>query len=571
MGEIKDYYSKNKLLCSLILVFSLTVMCMLLMFNFKGHDYPYHIQRMASIADEIKTKGLGAFPIRVYSANEYGLGYGSPLFYGDIFLYPFAYLILLGLNAVYAYRIMTVILYVFCFFNTYFVVKQVSKNIQTALMAACLYTFSAYFAVDIFIRSAIGEAIAFAFFPLVAYGFYCTVINTDMPKKHRIFLAVGMAGIILSHLISTVVAAVFIAIFLILYNKNWRNDKSILLNFFALSLLTAALSAFFIFPFLEQIITTKFYATGGKKWNSANCGMPWASWIAPHGFWKLHMDKFPNLAKNAWYPGSYGFMIVTLFAIWIFNFKKLKHRVPIALLITGIAIVLIIMGKIIPLKYTHKLFDFMRLPWRTLLFCTAFMSIFGAYAVHKLNSKLINYILMIMLIIPFFIVSVSSYKIIKVEIPNMASKYTLTSDQIGTGYEYLPLKLTKTAERNFNKYLQSSEKRIIPNKNIPVTNYTNDGHGTITFSFNGNKYNSAAFEAPLLYYKGYSAVDTGTGEKYKITESNRGFVNINVNNTKSGNIILQYTGTPVQHISDIISIVSMAALLIYVLKKSPNK
>lgn len=567
MKDLYEYYKENKAQCLVLAALALTAAVMMLMFNFKGHDYPYHIQRMASIAEEMRLKGISAFPIRIFSTNEYGYGYASPLFYGDIFLYPFALMIILGLNAVYAYRFMLISLYVICFFGMYFAAKQISKRTDTALMAACLYAFSAYFAVDIFIRSAIGEAFAFAFCPYAAYGFYCTIINPEMPKKHRLFLVLGMTGMILSHLISTVVTTVLMAVFLIVYCKNWIHNKRLIIDFALLALLTAAVSAFFVFPLLEQMASSKFYATAGTKWNSANYALSWYGWIAPHGFWKLRMDRFYEAAMAGWYPGGFGFMIVTLLAVWLCNIKKLKKHMPVALMITSAVIVCIIMGVPIPLKYTHKLFDFMQFPWRTLLFVTLFTSIFGAYAVHELRSKAVNRILTVMLIIPFLIVSVSSYRIIHLEIPNMADKYELTSDNIGNG-EYLPYELTQAADgKDFNEYLRSLRKCVTSsNPNIDVYNYENDDHGTVEFSFRNNNYANSVFEVPLLYYKGYSAKDTETGDKYKVSVSDKGLVEVEAGAVQSGSVIVRYTGTVVQHISDIISVLTVAILLIYISK-----
>ena len=570
MRELKAYYRENKIFCILLAALAAAVAVTLLSVNFKGHDYPYHIQRLASIADEIRAKGIGAFPIRVFSANEYGYGYASPLFYGDIFMYPFALLVLLGLNAVYAYRIMLVSIYALCFFGMYFAAEQISKNTRTAVMTASIYTFSAYFAVDIFTRSALGEAFAFAFCPYTAYGFYCTVINPDMPKKHRLFLVFGMTGMILSHLISTVVITVLMAVFLLIYHKNWIRDKKIIINFILLAALTLALSAFFVLPFLEQICSSEFYATAGTHWNSESYGLPWISWLAPHGFWKLHAaERFPDIAKGVWFPGAFGFMLVTLTVIWLLNFKKLKDKTPVGLLIASIAITLIITGKIIPLHYTHKLFDFMRLPWRLFLFATFFLSIFGGYAVHVLKSKAVDRILLAMMIIPCFIVVFSSYQIIEAEIPNMKDKYELTSDSIGTGYEYLPYKLTQTAQSDFNGYLRSIEKTAVPdNPAIMVTDFEDDGYGRISFSFSGNTGQDTSIEAPLLYYKGYSAVDEASGVKYKVSESDRGFVNVNIADAETGEVKVKYTGTPIQHIADIISILTLAGILLYLFKPS---
>ena len=56
--------------------------------------------------------------------------------------------------------------------------------------------------------------------------------------------------------------------------------------------------------------------------------------------------------------------------------------------------------------------------------------------------------------------------------------------------------------------------------------------------------------------------------KYKVSESDRGFVNVNIADAESGEIKVKYTGTPIQHIADIISILTLAGILLYLFKPS---
>lgn len=566
MSDLKQYFRENKIFCTILILFSVMLFCILLMFNFKGHDYSYHLQRIGSIAEEIKFKGLGAFPIRIYSTNEYNYGYASPLFYGDILLYPVAILSLLGLNAVYGYRIMLVVLYSACFFNMYYCTKQISKNVQTSIICAVIYAFSSYFALDLFVRSALGECFAFVFLPLACYGYYCTIINPDMPKKHRLFLVFGMAGLLLTHLISTTLIAIFMVIFGLVYYKNWIKNPKILINFTLLALLTAALCAFFVFPLLEQMLTAKFYTTEHTLYQFEHWKLRWASWIGPHAFWKLQGDRFPQLRDGLWFAGGFGWMLVTLIAIWGFNAKKLKNQLMVSLLAASLILILMAQGLIIPLNKLQKVIGFMQFSYRILLICTLFMSIFGAYAVHTLKNKKINMLLLIVSIISCMLIVVTSYKIIHKECPSMTNEYTLTTDQIGKG-EYIPNELVESlSDTNFSKYCQNRGNRVDVNHRDVNFSHSNDEHGKIELTFSGNHYDDTAFELPLLMYKGYSAVNEETGEKYDVSASEHGLVNVNVGDEQSGKVIVRYTGTIIQHISDVISILTIILLLIYFFK-----
>ena len=55
----------------------------------EGHDLRFHLYRLVGIVDGLKDHQL---PVRVYPIANNDFGYGTPLFYCDYFLYPFALL-----------------------------------------------------------------------------------------------------------------------------------------------------------------------------------------------------------------------------------------------------------------------------------------------------------------------------------------------------------------------------------------------------------------------------------------------------------------------------------------------
>ena len=59
-----------------------------------GDDGGFHIGRIQTLADDIET---GQFPDKMYMSMSAGYGYPAGIMYPDLFLYPFAFLRILGL------------------------------------------------------------------------------------------------------------------------------------------------------------------------------------------------------------------------------------------------------------------------------------------------------------------------------------------------------------------------------------------------------------------------------------------------------------------------------------------
>ena len=133
-----------------------------------GQDIEYHAERIAAIAQEMKIHP-GIY--RIYTTNSGGYGYASPLFYGDIFMYPAAFLVALGVDIAIAFRLFLASIMLASYLSMYFCVNSVWGR-RTAVLAAYLYAFSPILLADIFIRFAVGEALAFVFLPIVLLGFY---------------------------------------------------------------------------------------------------------------------------------------------------------------------------------------------------------------------------------------------------------------------------------------------------------------------------------------------------------------------------------------------------------------
>ena len=103
----------------------------LLIWNFLpfGDDIAFHLQRLDALSQEFRLGvDLSDFPFRVYTTTLDGYGYGSPLFYGDIFLYPFALLSSLGVSVYTAYRLLLIAMLLGSYLSLRLLMREVTSS-----------------------------------------------------------------------------------------------------------------------------------------------------------------------------------------------------------------------------------------------------------------------------------------------------------------------------------------------------------------------------------------------------------------------------------------------------------
>ena len=125
-----------------------------------GHDTMFHVLRIENLAEAIRHHDF--FPQMFPNMNN-GYGYGIPLFYSNTFLYLPAVLNALGLNIIICYKIFILFVIAGAEFICFFSMYQITGNRYTSLIITLFYLGSAYFAIDIYVRAAIGELLAYIF------------------------------------------------------------------------------------------------------------------------------------------------------------------------------------------------------------------------------------------------------------------------------------------------------------------------------------------------------------------------------------------------------------------------
>ena len=243
-----------KILCVLILISILAFLPYMLTGIIPGHDFDYHFMRIEALANELR---YGQFPVYMESLWIGNYGYPASLYYCDFFLYIPALLRLAGNSFNAAYKIFVFLVNLLSAFLAFLSFRKVFGKKKLSLILTCAYVCSPYRLVDIYIRNAVGEYCAISFLPLVFAGLYGIITAEPKHQDFRSvlrsyipFLSFGMAGIILSHVLTVEIVAVILVMVCLFSIRKLLNIHKILALFRAV-LQCILLSMAFTVPFLD--------------------------------------------------------------------------------------------------------------------------------------------------------------------------------------------------------------------------------------------------------------------------------------------------------------------------------
>ena len=166
----------------------------------------------------------------------------------------------------------------------YWFLYLLTKSKLAALTGSVLYLWAPYRFVDIYVRAALGEAWTFVFIPLLFASIYGLATKA---KKYGYWLefTLGLAGMILSHMMTLIVFAVPLLIWLVIWFI--KSPKKLAYTVFCVSsgLASILLTIYYWFPASYERSFTRFNDTIGA-------------------YYKDHFVTFKQLLYSPW---GYGF------------------------------------------------------------------------------------------------------------------------------------------------------------------------------------------------------------------------------------------------------------------------
>ena len=208
------------------------------------HDGQDHVARIANFYQSLSEGNI----IPRWAGNL-NWGYGHPIL---MFLYPLpsyaaSLFHLLGFSLVDSVKLVFAVAFIASGVTMYFWLREFLGE-TSAIVGSIIYNFAPYRFVDLYVRGAIGEHVAFIFPPLICYFLLKTAKESRFNRFYFVGASMSLAGLILSHnalLLMFLPFVILYGIYLIFNAKNKKLVASIYLLFASLGF---GLSFFFLYP-----------------------------------------------------------------------------------------------------------------------------------------------------------------------------------------------------------------------------------------------------------------------------------------------------------------------------------
>lgn len=534
---------------------------------YSAHDINVHVFRIIGTVVALHEM---QFPPFIAPNLAGGFGYAWNIFYPPLSAYiPAIFKIILPtyIGALKLFIFLTTFLsgiFMFRFAKDYF------KSTNGALLASILYLTAPYRLVDIYIRGALGEVLAFVFIPILFHGLY-DLLYED--KKKSYYITIGATGLILSHNISALICFI-IAIFYLLFNikkvLNAKVFKMIVVN----GLFIIGITLFFIVPLLEQKIFGNYVVFIPDRMGSIKQLTDHSVYLHQLLFGEFKWGGSLGLSDvKDELTFTLGLQIVLPLLITPVIYSKINNKNKyFSILVIGI-FATFATTVFFPWDIMPEFFSFIQFPWRLLMISVFFFSVIAAQNMNLFFNKLDTKNIFILMIIIFIYISPlinltrNNPNISDIDFNN--TKITQENFQVSSDRafnEYLPVNAFKNPEYVINR----NNKVKVLSGDIEINTEKNDmGKYTIRVDSSG----SSQIELPSLFYVGWNAKIINGSENIKINtfETENGFVGLEIPDQFKGTINVQFSGTKYTKIAYLISLISILLFIIYIWKSKRVK
>ena len=504
---------------------------------FNGDDLAFHLARIEGLAQSISS---GEFLPRINYFLAEGMGYPTGIFYPELFLYPGAILRYFGFSVVTSYQLYLILLNFVTFVIAYNCFYSVNKSKWGAFLFSVIYGLSSYRMSDVLYRAALGESLAFLFFPLIYVGIY-QIIYGD--KKKWWILAFGMTGLLYSHPLSAVLSCLFLLVYCLTSIIPLIKNKARLLRLALATVTAALLSADIWLPMLEQVLFQKLRMQEVSMFYLAKEAQS--------------LGEYLSIASNNIGYNNIGVLIPMGMLIGLIYLKK-ENKENQRLLFIAILFFFLATSYFPHASFHETFFNAIQFPWRYFLIVTFLVCWFVADSlvkVKKIEFKTKTILVSLLLLLTIGLNLQNQLQLTQFR-PTTAKQFEqLDGTSLGYGKEFLP--------SGMEAWATPTNLLSEPQDHVKITNMSRNDNA---FFLHYNASSSTRLIYPILYYKGYVAEVNGTekavedAENYKGTNMH-GLVQVTVKG--KGTVLVWYKGTIIQKISRLISLISLISIILY--------
>ncbi|TSC88440.1 MAG: hypothetical protein G01um101416_108 [Microgenomates group bacterium Gr01-1014_16] len=318
-------------------------------------------------------------------APDAGIGYGEPLFnfYGQFPYWLGTIFRLSGFSVLTSVKSVFILSLVLSGISMYFLSKQFWGE-KGAFVSALFYVYAPYRAVDVWVRGALPEALAFIFFPLILLS---------IEKKKYIIFSLLLAALLITHNLSLFMFMPFLGFWWFVRSRDWK--------FIPAGLLSLILGSFYLLP---VIFESKLVSLNQITADYYNYSLHWTT------LRQLFISNFWGYGGSTWGPndtmsfsaGHLHWIVAIILAVVVI--LRRSRRTPLLFFIAlGFIALFLTHGKSEIFWKTILGLPFVQFPWRFLSMSTLFLSLSaGAITVFTKNIQIPVVLLLIIINIGFF-------------------------------------------------------------------------------------------------------------------------------------------------------------------------
>lgn len=475
-------------------------------------------------------------------------GYSWNIFYSPLTAYMSVMFRIFNFSYVNCLKLCMFVIVLLSGLTMYKLTFRITKNKKLATLASIIYILAPYRITDMYTRTALAELASFIFIPIVFEGLY--IIVNEEKKSYK--LALGAAGLILTHQVIAMYTAIICFVYLIVFFKKLKS-KTVLKNIGVNLLFCILMTSFYWVGLLQHYFSTSYEVFVPGRMEREEVLI----------FYKAKFSQLFITNSEQTMIYEVGLLSVIGLILTPIAYKKIPEeykKTYMFFLITGVILIGMTLS-IFPFEKLPQALTMLQFTFRLFTFTSFFFAFVVAtnFAILIKNFKTLDIVVLltisILLLVPYKSKLDFNLKDNEERLIN-GVRITENTGRVHAGMasmEYLPTKAFKNLKYIANR---KDEVIVLDNDEAVISDYTKQASNMNCKISNINK--ETTIELPYIYYLGYRVY--ANGQEITYTESDNGFIQINI--AKDSQIKVKYLGTNEMLISYAVSIISFATIIV---------
>lgn len=542
-------YCKEKEIINYILIIIASIIISIPLANKSLNIYRDDgIQHICRIIGTEQTLADKQFLPMIMSNLCNNFGYSWNIFYSPLTAYMSVVLRIFNFSYVNCLKLCMFVIVLLSGITMYKFALRITKNKKLATLASIIYILAPYRITDMYIRTALAELASFIFIPIVFEGLY--IIVNEEKKSYK--LALGAAGLILTHQVIAMYTVIICFAYLIVFFKKLKS-KTVLKNIGVNLLFCILMTSFYWVGLLQHYFSTSYEVFVPGRMEREEVLI----------FYKAKFSQLFITNSEQTMIYAIGLLSVIGLVLTPIAYKKVPEeykKTYMFFLITGVILIGMTLS-IFPFEKLPQALTMLQFTFRLFTFTSFFFAFVVAtnFAILIKNFKTLDIVVLltisILLLVPYKSKLDFNLKDNEERLIN-GVRITENTGRVHAGMasmEYLPTKAFKNLKYIANR---KYEVIVLDNNEAVISDYTKQASNMNCKISNINK--ETTIELPYIYYLGYRVY--ADGQEIKYTESDNGFIQINI--AKDSQIKVKYLGTNEMLISYAVSIISFATIIV---------